>query len=218
MTTEEARIINIMIADDHDLFADGLELILSEPPFHVVGKATNGKVMLQLLNNIVPDLILLDINMGVMNGIETAFLIKKRFQKVKTVFISMEYDAIIKTIIKNNDIDGYLPKSISSLKLKEVLKEISDGNKVFIFPDEPVNNQIFSQHLGNQFFSQFKLTRTELEIIGLIAKGDSTKIIASKKNLSYLTIETHRKNIFRKINAKNMAEVVAFAFSHKLIE
>ncbi len=218
MATEEARIINIMIADDHDLFADGLELILSEPPFHVVGKAKNGKVLLQLVNNFVPDLILLDINMGIMNGIETAVLIKKRFQKIKTVFISMEYDASIKTMIKKNDIDGYLPKSISSLKLKEALQEISDGNKVFIFPEEPLNNQIFPPHRDYKFFSQFKLTRTELEIIGLIAKGDSTKIIASKKKLSYLTIETHRKNIFRKINAKNMAEVVAFAYSHKLIE
>ena len=218
MTPDEPRITNIIIADDHELFADGLEHILNEHPYCVVGKVTNGKALLQLLNNIIPDLVLLDINMGVMNGIETAILIKKRFQAIKTVFISMEYDASIKTMIKNNDIDGYLPKSINSLKLKEALHDILNGYKVFIFPEEPINNRIFPQPGSHQFFTRFKLTRTELEIMGLIAKGDSTKVIASKKNLSHLTIETHRKNIFRKINAKNMAEVVAFAYKHKLIE
>lgn len=200
----------VIIADDHVLFADGLEQIVNNTPgFEVIAKVANGKMLMQTLNRLQPDMVLLDINMPLMDGLESALQIKKKFGDVKIIFISMHYDARYKTFIKDHDIGGFVVKNIGAPDLREALQKVIKGQKVFIPPSE------MQQPIGNLpetgYMKLYKLTRTEIEIIELIADGYSTKMIADKRKLSHLTIESHRKNIYRKLNAKNMADVVAFA-------
>jgi len=210
--------VNVIIADDHKLFADGVEQIISSMPgFEVIAAVDNGKLLMQTLNRLSPDIILLDINMPLLDGLETAALIKKKQPGIKIVFISMHYDAAIKTFINKNGINGFVNKNISAKELKDTLHKIMLGENVFI-TGQPVQQQPIVPQPGMEMLSQHKLTKTEVAIIKMIAGGDSTKAIADKRGLSYLTVESHRKNILRKLNAKNMAEVIAFAAKHGLVE
>lgn len=205
----------VIIADDHGLFADGVEFIINNTPgFEVIANVNNGKLLMQTLNRLQPDIILLDINMPYMDGLETALQIKKRFDNIKIVFISMHYDAGIKTFIQQNNISGFVIKNISARELKEVLNKVKNGEKVLIPPPLPTTVLTPAALPTNDFVNQYKLTKTEIAIIKHIAEGDNTKTIADKRSLSYLTVESHRKNILRKLNAKNMAEVVAFAVKY----
>ena len=211
------RLIKIIIADDHRLFADGVEQIInSTPGYEVIANVDNGKLLMQVLNRLQPDIILLDISMPFMDGLETALQIKKKKPEVKIVFISMHYDAGINSFIKANDISGFVIKNISAQELKETMHKVSAGEKVFIPPQHTVHLDSTLPTPDSEFIHQYKLTKTEIAIIKLISAGDNTKTIADKRSLSYLTVESHRKNILRKLKAKNMAEVVAFAVKYGL--
>jgi len=217
MQTSITKPVHVIIADDHKLFADGVEQIISAMPgFEVVASVDNGKVLMQTLNRVSPDIILLDINMPLLDGLESAALIKKKQPGIKLVFISMHYDAAIKTFIQKNDINGFVNKNISAKELKDTLHKIMLGEKVFI-TGQPLPQPNIPEP-GMEMLSQHKITKTEVAIIKMIAGGHSTKAIADKRNLSYLTVESHRKNILRKLKAKNMAEVIAFAAKHGLVE
>ena len=171
---------------------------------------------MQTLNRLAPDVILLDINMPFLNGLETAALIKKNNPGIKIIFISMHYDAGIKTFIQKNGINGFVNKNTSAKELKETLQKVMAGEKVFT-ASLPRQQQETSTQPGSEFISQHKLTKTEVAIIKLIAEGETTKAIADKRSLSYLTVESHRKNILRKLKAKNMTEVIAFAVKYGMV-
>ncbi len=213
---EREEPVKIIIADDHRLFADGVEQIINNVPgYEVIASVDNGKLLMQVLNRLEPDIILLDISMPFMDGLETALQIKKKKPAVKIVFISMHYDAGIKAFIHANGISGFVIKNISAQDLKQTIHKVSLGEKVFIVP-QSTGEQVQQPTPVNEFTHQYKLTKTEVAIIKLIAEGDNTKTIADKRSLSYLTVESHRKNILRKLKAKNMAEVVAFAVKYGL--
>ena len=217
MQTLQPITIKIIIADDHQLFADGVEHIINNTPgFEVIANVSNGKLLMQVLNRVLPDIILLDISMPFMDGLETALQIKKKQPSIKIIFISMHYDAGIKNFIQANNISGFVIKNISANQLKDTLRKVAAGEKVFIQPPQAQPAETSLPLPGNEFINQYKLTKTEIAIIKLIAAGDNTKTIANKRSLSYLTVESHRKNILRKLNAKNMAEVVAFAVKYGL--
>ncbi len=210
--------VKVIVADDHKLFADGVEQIInSTPGFEVLASVDNGKLLMQVLNRLSPDIILLDINMPFLDGLETAALIKKNKPGIKIIFISMHYDASIKTFIQKNGINGFVHKNISAKELKDALYKVVAGENVFISNYPAQQTEINAPQPGTEFISQHKLTKTEVAIIKLIAGGDSTKAIADKRSLSYLTVESHRKNILRKLKAKNMAEVIAFAVKYGLV-
>ncbi len=130
----------------------------------------------------------------------------------------MTYDASYKTFLQKNDIDGFVSKTANFSLLKETIQKVIAGHKIVVPPHHLIQSDEAQLSHDSEYLKVFKLTKTEIEIIQLITHGDSTKMIAAKRNLSYLTVETHRKNIFRKLHVKNMAEVAAFAARHNLIE
>jgi DNA-binding NarL/FixJ family response regulator len=216
METNPKPLVKIIIADDHRLFADGVEQIIRNMAgYEVIANVDNGKLLLQVLNRLQPDIILLDISMPFMDGLETALQIKKKKPEIKILFISMHYDSGIKSFIQLNDISGFVIKNISAQELKDAIHKVTEGGKVFIPPQQAQLPEA-SLPPGSEFINQYKLTKTEISIIKLIVAGDNTKTIADKRSLSYLTVESHRKNILRKLKAKNMAEVVAFAVKYGL--
>lgn len=204
--------VKIVIADDHQLFADGLEQILTGiEGYHVIEKVTNGKLLLQLMNRTVPDLILLDINMPYMDGLEAAAELKKRTPSLKIIFLSMYYDTKIINFAKENKINGFIIKNTTAPELKEAIAEVLKGNEKYVTPESNLPLQPMTEF--EEFTRKLKLSPREVEIIQLVKLGKTTKEIADKLFLSVFTIETHRKNIYRKLGVKNSAELSAFAVS-----
>src|SRR5579875_1094419 len=112
MPSSQPSIITIIIADDNGLFAEGLEQILNNTPgFKIIARVETGKVLMQTLDRQTPDLVLLDIHVPLMECLQTAFTIKKRFPAIKIIFISTTYDTSYKTILRKYDIDGFVSKT-----------------------------------------------------------------------------------------------------------
>jgi DNA-binding NarL/FixJ family response regulator len=204
----------VIIADDHPLFADGVEQIINSIPyFEVVAKVGNGKLLMQELNSIIPDLILLDINMPYMNGIEAAKEIKRRMPDIKIVFLSMYADSNIISAAKENGINGVLSKDITAPLLKECLMDVVNGNTSFPSSVQNTTEGIWQQ---DDFAKELKLSSREIEIIRLLKQGMSNKQVSGYLKLSVYTIETHRKNIYRKLNLQGLGELIQFANEHKI--
>ncbi|UOE50134.1 response regulator transcription factor [Mucilaginibacter sp. SMC90] len=205
--------INIIIAEDHPTFSFGVEQSLAKVPnMQIIDKVLNGKQLLQLLNIKKPDLILMDVLMPHMNGIEAAVQIRKNFPSIKIIFISMyEESSIIKQCMLYGD--GYIPKASTTEELINVINTVIDGNTYF----HHAKPLIFKQPYNDDLIKKYKLTKREIELIQLLKNGLTTKEIANKLFLSSLTIETHRKNIFRKLEVKNITELIVFALNNKIV-
>lgn len=207
----------IIIADDHCLFADGVEQIVNAMNgFNVIGKAENGKVLLQLLNKNIPNIILLDINMPLLNGIDAANDIRKKYPEVKIVFLSMYVDAKMIDASKKNGIYGFINKGITAPNLQQAIIDIANGIPTFILPEQTYNQEL--NNTKNDYATLFKLSEREIEIIVLITAGKKNKEIAQELELSAYTTETHRKNIYRKLNVQSIAELMSFAVQHDILK
>jgi DNA-binding NarL/FixJ family response regulator len=207
----------IIIVDDHCLFADGVEQIVNAMDgFKVIAKAENGKVLLQLLNKNIPNIILLDINMPLLNGVDAAYEIRKKYPEIKIVFLSMHVDSKIIETAKKNGIYGFINKGITAPNLQQAIINIANGNPTFILPEQNNHNEI--KVTKKDFASLFKLSERELEIITLITTGKKNKEIAQELELSAYTTETHRKNIYRKLNVQSIAELMSFAIEHDILK
>lgn len=208
------KTVKVIIADDHNLFAEGIEqILLSLSGFEVLAKVNNGKLLLQTLNRLTPDLILLDINMPVMDGIAAAMLIKQQQPEIKIILLSMYYDVKLINEVKS-DIDGFVMKDITAPELKQAILNVMGGQQVFILPE--VLKHENKVKIPDSYLDRYKLSVREIEIIALIAQGKSNKEIALDLELSSYTIETHRKNIYRKLNLQGTAELTRFANEHEI--
>jgi DNA-binding NarL/FixJ family response regulator len=198
--------IRIVIAEDHLLFAEGLERLLNEDALYykVVAKAVNGLQLLESVKKYLPDLVLVDVNMPLLNGIEAAIRIRKRYQHIKIVFISMDKSPSLVNLIRQNGFDGLVPKDSSVDILKNTIQKVMRHDKVY--PLHP------GHHTYNPSLSITKLSPRQLQVIELIRQGTTTnKEIASQLAISVLTVETHLKNIFQILSIKNKLELMQYA-------
>lgn len=203
----------IILADDHQLFADGIFSMLNNTEYKVVGYAADGIALLSLLKGFVPDIVLLDINMPRMNGIESAKKIKCLYPCVKIIMLTMYtepgfYNAAIK-----NDFDGYLLKNIQRSELIDAIEKVLNGEKVF--PPMDTNNLKTDNSDQTQTIGAINsLTEREREVLKLIAQQLTMAEIAEKLFLSQHTVETYRKNLLRKLNQRNTVGLAVLAVSN----
>lgn len=200
--------INIVIADDHLLFADGVEQIVNNMPnYRVVGKASNGKELLNILKETSADLILLDINMPFVNGLEAFQRIKILYPQTKIIFLSMYMDSKIVHNAKEAGLNGFIQKAVTAPQLKERIIEVMNGGTCFeevkVIPDKRL--------VDGRLVDQVKLSGREIEIIKLLKEGLLNKEISGVLGLSIYTIETHRKNIYKKLKLKGLGELIQYA-------
>lgn len=187
----------ILLADDHPLILEALtSLIHSFTPYKVIAVAKDGRTVLHKLNSMQPDLILLDINMPKLNGIKAALQVREKYPHIKIVFLSSYYDITYSSIFNETRADGFIPKLAEPEVFIKTLKQIVGGKKVFVKIE---TSEKKTQPDPDKYGKQLKLSTRELEIIQLIKQGLSTKEIADKLFLSVYTIDTHRKNICRKL-------------------
>lgn len=203
--------IKIAIADDHQLFRDGLKrLLLDEADMEVIWTVSDGNQLLERLHFNQPDVILLDIQMPNLTGIDSIPRVKNSYPNLRIIVLTMHNEKPYIKAVKELGVDGYLLKNTANETLIHAIKMVFAGS--IYFPAEVLNI------LNQQTFEEaINLSKRELEVLGLIAQEYSNADIAEKLFLSVETINTHRKNLLRKLDVKNTAGLVKAAIQLKLI-
>ena len=208
------KAINILLADDHLLVRNGIKSLLEEESYlHVVGEAANGQEALDLAKKIQPDLLIIDVRMPVMDGIEAVGHLKNYAPDTKAIVLSMHdsEEYILKSI--KAGASGYLLKDTGKSEFLKAIKTIYQGGKYF---SGDISNVIVTNYLQNTapkespkstIDNAAKLTRKEIEILHFILSGMTNTEISDRLGKSKRTIETHRFNLMKKMNVKNLIEL-----------
>lgn len=210
--------ISVMIADDHSMVREGIMNLLElDDNITVVGFAKDGIDCLKKLPELKPDVLLLDINMPNMNGIEVLQELKVRNNKVKVIMLTIHNEG--EYILKAVEIGcaGYVLKDSDSATLKKAVYSVYIG-ETFIQPDLiPVLNQrLMNKEEEDEQLE--KLTKREVEVLILLSEGLFNKEIAYKLNISERTVKNHISNIFKKINVSDRTQAAVFAIKNKLVK
>lgn len=210
--------IKIIIAEDHELVRQGFAAMLEKLDFaELVGEAGNGKQVIELLRSgKLADVVLLDIEMPVMNGLETAAMIAKNFLSVKTIMLTMLNDKDIIEEAIEKGAKGFLFKNSPAHEFAEAIKKVAAGENYYSSEVAAVLLNKKTTAPANTAISE--LSERELEIIRLVAEGLSSNEIGKKLFISPRTVDTHRNNILQKLDLPNIAALVSFAYRNKLIK
>jgi two-component system, NarL family, nitrate/nitrite response regulator NarL len=209
--------ITLAIVDDHQIVIDGLKSLLEgHPNFIVKIESNHPEEMENLLSNIKVDILLTDIMMPVMNGAELAKMVKTNFPDIKILALSMSGQGdVVNQMIDDSDISGYVLKNLGKQELINALEKIATGG--VYFSDEVLEEMMkASERKKNNDVVQ--LTTREIEIIRLIEKENNNKQIAETLFISERTVETHRKNIFRKTKTSGLIGLIKYAYENRLID
>jgi len=202
-----------LLVDDHAILLDGVHALLEkEDGISIVATASSAEQALDLLKQHQPDLLITDFNLPGMDGLSLIRRVKKLYPDMKIIVLSMHDEThLVKEILKE-DVNGYILKKDSHRELSEALRQISNG-KVFL------SNEINKMLIRSLNFPDDNklLSEREREILKLIAKEYSNKQIAEELFISERTVETHRKNIFRKTGTSSLVGLIKFAFANNLI-
>ncbi|MDG1276592.1 MAG: response regulator transcription factor [Algoriphagus sp.] len=204
--------IRIVLLDDHHIVLEGLRFLLDQDPsFVVLASFTEPEKVISFLEIQQPDILLTDYSLPGMNGLELIQKVKTSYPSVKCVLLSMHDEpAVVRDAIKSK-INGFLFKNISKGDLKSALQKIHSG-LVYISPE--ISTQLINVR-QNQIHNS--LTEREMDVLELIVKELPNKQIADKLQLSERTVETHRKNIFRKTSTTNLVGLMKYVFENKLM-
>jgi DNA-binding NarL/FixJ family response regulator len=224
MAFTEPTHISIFIADDHTLYVDSLVIALeqqTEIAFRVIGTASNGEDLINRLKTQSPDLLLLDLNMPVLNGLETIPLLNAEYPDLKILVVTKYSDPkFVRECLQVHNVAGYILKTSSLEELIEGIRQVLQGQlymsrSLQLYPKELADVEA-ETFFDENFLARYNLTRRELEILGLIAQAKSNADIAVHLFISPQTVGAHRKNIMRKLNITSTAGLVRFAIENQL--
>ena len=209
----------LLIVDDHQMLLDGIRALLQDvDQFEIIAEAHHGAQALEILSTNDIDIVLTDINMPEMNGIELAQKIQTSFPNTKILALSMFSEKQTIRDMIDAGVSGYILKNTGKEELVGALTKIASGG--LFFGDE-VTNEMMRMMTDNEKLSkkqeEVTLTIREKEILKLIYKEYSNSQIANELFISERTVETHRKNIFRKTNTKSIVGLIKYAYEHQLV-
>lgn len=210
--------IKVMICDDHAMMREGIKQLLEfDGSISVVAEASDGVECMNRLKFVIPDVLLLDINMPNKNGIEVLEDIRRRKLPVKVLILTVHNE--IEYLVRAVDIgiEGYLLKDSDSSELKEAIEKVMEGEN-YIQPSlvPLLNSRLISRDTDMEKIDL--LTRRELEVLILVANGMFNKEIAIKLNISERTVKNHISNIFKKIDVADRTQAAVFAIRNDLIK
>ncbi|MEH6656378.1 response regulator transcription factor [Leeuwenhoekiella marinoflava] len=222
----ETEMLKVVLADDHVLVRDGIKALLEdEENIMVLDEASNGKEALQVIKKQQPDILIVDIRMPEMNGIEVVQAIKNESINVKTLVLSMHdsEEYVLQSI--QAGADGYLLKGSSKEEFLKALHTIEGGDKYFagelssIIINNFVNGKTATpaKESKEAIAQEFSLTKRERQILGLVLEGKSNKEIGEELNISKRTSEVHRFNLMKKLDVKNLMELANKASEYNLM-
>lgn len=201
------------MADDHELMREGLiSMLAGEADFEVVGEAGNGRRAVELAGKLAPDVVVLDITMPDLNGVEAARIIHSRLPKAKIVALSMHQEHRLVMDMMKAGASGYLPKSSAFEELGRAIRCVSSG-KMYLSPTvtAPVLGDLLKHMEAAKDPPGPVLTGREREVLQLIAEGKGTKQIAAGLHVSVNTVTRHRQHIMDKLEIRGVAELTKYA-------
>jgi len=208
--------IRLLLVDDHPLVLDGISSRLQvEDGIEVVGQASNGKEALEVADKVNPHVVLMDVTMPVMGGLEATRLFKRQMPGVRVLILTM-HDAqeyILK--LMQSGASGYVLKNVSSEELIKAIETVHQGNTYF---SAGASQSLFRGNENPKLKIDGLLTKREETVLKLIAEGDSNKEIANSLNISVRTVETHRQNVKSKLDIHTAAGLTKYAIEIGLIE
>ncbi len=212
--------INIAIVEDHRLFREGLKSLFSDiKDFEVLAEYSNGKDYIDSIFNLQVDVVLMDIEMPVMNGIEATRLSKIKKPEIQVIALSMFSDKKYYYEMIKSGISGFVLKEASPEELEKAIRDVHNGLGFFspkLLQQAIIN--IPEMEKKRKFIDKLQLTERELEIIELVCQGYNNNKIADKLFLSPKTVESHKTHLLSKTGTKNSAELIIFAIKNELIE
>ncbi|MEW7279053.1 response regulator transcription factor [Aquimarina sp. 2201CG1-2-11] len=210
--------INVLIVDDHQIVIDGIRSLLrSSNNIHIVGEALNGKEALHVLSKKTVDIVILDIEMPVMNGIELTQRVKEEYTDTKVLILTMNNTLeFVKQAIEIGA-DGYIIKNRGSEELESALQALGSGKEYY---GNDANETLRSgvRRKKNRDENEIRLTKREIDVLKLIADGKTTPQIADQLCIANSTVETHRRNLIEKTQVENASRgLMKFAIENKYI-
>ncbi len=207
--------IKILIADDHQMFREGISSVLNSiEQFEVVQQASNGKEALNLAREHDVDVILMDVNMPELNGVEATEAILKEGIDAKILMLTMHNDFNTIEQVMKSGAHGYLLKHASKKELIEGIEAVNKNGTYFV---EEVKEVLFQSFRSDNTTTDIKLTPRERDILQLICEEFTTQQIADKLYISTHTVESHRKNLLAKTGVKSSVGLVKFALENELL-
>ncbi|MBN2747267.1 MAG: response regulator transcription factor [Bacteroidales bacterium] len=212
--------IKVVLADDHTLFRDGIKSLLAgSANIQVVGTFENGTDLIANIPQTDPDLVLTDISMPGLSGIETTKILMEKYPQLKIIILSMHLNDDFVCNSVRAGAKGYLPKDIRKDELLKAIEAVYQGDTYFT----KEVNEVLMQSLLNRNQEDLEseklkaLTKREIEIITLVGEGLINKEIANRLSISVRTVDAHKSNIMHKLELKSNVEIVKFAIKHQLI-
>lgn len=206
----------LIIADDHQLLADGLVAVLREAAeWEILVPVNNGRELLDRLAETPVDIVLLDLNMPQLDGIKTLEIIKEQYPGIKVLVLTNYNQPQLLAEVRKLGADGYLLKNASGDVLKAAIRSVQEGGTYFetLIPlDAPI-----PVYFMDEFMKKYHLTKREVQIIKMVGGELTSKEISTELSISEFTVNTHRKNILRKLDVKNTAGLLNFAKQHGIL-
>lgn len=209
--------INVLIADDHPLIREGLSKILSlNEDIKIIGEARDGREAVKMTMKTHPDVVLMDINMPHMNGIEAARVIKSELPQTGIIALTIHDDQEYIDEMIESGVSGFLLKDVEPETLVQSVREVSKGKSLFEEDHRGKKTADRKTYLKRDGLEE--LTRRELDVLQLIAKGMCNKDIAESLFISEKTVKNHLTNIFRKINVDDRTQAALFAIKKGIVK
>jgi two-component system, NarL family, response regulator NreC len=207
--------LRVLIADDHEVFREGLKSLLTGQGFEVVGETARGRAALRLSSRLEPDLAILDIAMPELNGLETARLIARDSPKTRCIILTMHTEDQYVLEAMRAGVRGFVLKSQAFSDLTQAIRAVAEGS-VYLSPG--ISRAVVDASLGRSASIADPLTSREREVLHLVAEGRTTKAIADLLGISAKTVETHRGAIMRKLDIHDTPSLVRYAIRRGLIQ
>jgi two-component system, NarL family, response regulator NreC len=212
----ESKRIRVLLADDHSLVRQGFRRILEgQADMVVVGEASNGKIAVEMVGQSQPDVLLMDVTMPLLNGIEATRQVAKNHPRTRVLALSMQKDGVYVREMLRAGARGYLLKECTEQDLVSAIREVSAG-KAWLSPE--VSGAVLEDYRKHVTEPIDLLSTREREVLQLIAEGKTNKEIASHFRLSVYTVEAHRGRIMEKLNLHSGNELVRFAIRHGMVD
>jgi len=213
--TKESKNIRILIADDHSITRSGIKTFISVyDDLTLVGEAANGAEAITMCDEVSPDVILMDINMPIIDGIEATVKIREKYPNIKIIALTSYVDKkLVKDILKAGAI-SYIIKNISPDELVKTIRDAYLGKTTF----SSEASKVVVEELTNPSQERFNLTGKEHEVLKLLSKGSSNKDIAKELFISSHTVKFHISNILNKLGAVSRTEAVFVATKNNLVD